>query len=103
MSWSDDLFKSTFHRVKAPTDPDDYYGERYSIAFFNQPCRDTLIQGPKKKYPLVTGEEFTKNAMMRNFQVLEEKRRNEALEAAKREGLKNVAIEDGKIVTEVGA
>lgn len=36
MSWSDDRFKSTFHRVKAPSEPDDYYGERYSIAFFNQ-------------------------------------------------------------------
>lgn len=63
MSWSDDRFKSTFHRVKAPTDPGDYHGERYSIAFFNQPCLDTQIQGPKKKYPLVTGAEFTKNAM----------------------------------------
>jgi isopenicillin N synthase-like dioxygenase len=39
MSWSDDRFKSTFHRVKAPSEPGDYYGERYSIAFFNQPCR----------------------------------------------------------------
>lgn len=63
MSWSDDRFKSTFHRVKAPTEPGDYHGERYSIAFFNQPCHDTQIQGPKKKYPLVTGAEFTRNAM----------------------------------------
>ncbi|KAK3112056.1 hypothetical protein LTR53_012077, partial [Teratosphaeriaceae sp. CCFEE 6253] len=31
MSWSDDRFKSTFHRVKAPSEPDDYYGPRYSI------------------------------------------------------------------------
>lgn len=29
MSWSDDRFKSTFHRVKAPSEPDDFYGERY--------------------------------------------------------------------------
>ncbi|KAK5048660.1 hypothetical protein LTR84_005751 [Exophiala bonariae] len=63
MSWSDDRFKSTFHRVKAPTEVGDYYGERYSIAFFNQPCHDALIQGPEKKYPLVTGAEFTTNAM----------------------------------------
>ena len=103
MSWSDDLFKSTFHRVKAPTEPDDYYGERYSIAFFNQPCRDTLIQGPQKKYPLVTGEEFTSNAMMRNFKALEDKRRNEVLEMAEQLGLKNASIENGKIVSEVGA
>ncbi|KAI1621911.1 oxidoreductase domain-containing protein [Exophiala viscosa] len=97
MSWSDDRFKSTFHRVKAPSEPDDYYGERYSIAFFNQPCRDTLIQGPHKKYPLVTGEEFTRNAMMRNFNALEAKRLAEA------EGIKNVSVEGGKIVAEVGA
>lgn len=103
MSWSDDLFKSTFHRVKAPTEPDDYYGERYSIAFFNQPCRDTLIQGPRKKYPLVTGEEFTRNAMMRNFQALEEKRRKEALEMAENEGLKGAKLENGKVVAEFGA
>jgi isopenicillin N synthase-like dioxygenase len=73
MSWSDDRFKSTFHRVKAPCEPGDYYGERYSIAFFNQPCKDTLIQGPKKKYPLVTGEEFTAKAMKRNFDALQAK------------------------------
>lgn len=73
MSWSDDRFKSTFHRVKAPCEAGDYYGERYSIAFFNQPCKDARIQGPKKKYPLVTGEEFTRNAMSRNFKALKDK------------------------------
>lgn len=31
--------------------------------FFNQPRKDALIQGPKKKYPMVTGGEFTANAM----------------------------------------
>jgi isopenicillin N synthase-like dioxygenase len=74
MSWSDDRFKSTFHRVKAPTDPEvDYYGPRYSIAFFNQPCTDAVIQGPLKKYPVVTGQEFTRNAMQRNFAALKQK------------------------------
>ena len=77
MSWSDDRFKSTFHRVKAPCEPGDYYGERYSIAFFNQPCRDAQIQGPLKKYPLVTGEEFTRYAMNRNFKSLQDKLRTE--------------------------
>ncbi|KAF2661397.1 oxidoreductase domain-containing protein [Lophiostoma macrostomum CBS 122681] len=75
MSWSDDRFKSTFHRVKAPCEPGDYYGERYSIAFFNQPCKDAKIQGPLKKYPLVTGEEFTRNAMSRNYKALQDKLR----------------------------
>ncbi|KAI9739528.1 MAG: hypothetical protein M1834_006244 [Cirrosporium novae-zelandiae] len=75
MSWSDDRFKSTFHRVKTPTEPGEYFGERYSIAFFNQPCKDVTIQGPGKKYPVVTGEEFTKNAMRRNFAALEATKR----------------------------
>lgn len=73
MSWSDDRFKSTFHRVKAPSQPEDYYGERYSIAFFNQPCKNAQIQGPLKRYPLVTGEEFTRNAMTRNYKAIQEK------------------------------
>lgn len=73
MSWSDDRFKSTYHRVKAPCEPGDYYGERYSIAYFNQPCRDTRIQGPLKKYPLVTGEEFTRNYIARNYKSVQEK------------------------------
>ncbi|KAF1968481.1 Clavaminate synthase-like protein [Bimuria novae-zelandiae CBS 107.79] len=78
MSWSDDRFKSTFHRVKAPCEEGDFYGERYSIAFFNQPCRDALIQGPKKKYPVVTGEEFTKRAMERNYRAVQDKLKSTA-------------------------
>ena len=75
MSWSDDRFKSTFHRVKTPTDPDvDYYGPRYSLAFFNQPTSDCEIQGPQKKYPMVTGKEFTEAAMQRNFAALAAKK-----------------------------
>ncbi|KAF2108581.1 hypothetical protein BDV96DRAFT_262460 [Lophiotrema nucula] len=77
MSWSDDRFKSTFHRVKAPCETGDYYGERYSIAFFNQPCKDAKIQGPLKKYPLVTGEEFTRNAMTRNYKAIQDKLKKE--------------------------
>ena len=73
MSWSDDRFKSTFHRVKTPTEPDDYYGPRYSMAYFNQPCTDVEIQGPLKQYPKVTAEEFTKLAMNRNFAALKAK------------------------------
>ena len=93
MSWSDDRFKSTFHRVKAPSEPEDYYGERYSIAFFNQPCRDCKIQGPKKKYPLITGEEFTRNAMQRNFKALEAKRK--VLEG----GMKELEVKLGQMVS----
>ena len=48
MSWSDDRFKSTFHRVKAPTEPGDYYGERYSIAFksFRGKMMGAALLGP---------------------------------------------------------
>ena len=82
MSWSDDRFKSTIHRVKAPHDENDYYGDRYSIAYFNQPCSDALIQGPLKKYPLITGQEFTARAMKRNFAAVQEKQRTLAAAAA---------------------
>lgn len=73
MSWSDDRFQSTFHRVKAPCEPGDYYGERFSIAFFNQPSKDTLIQGPQKKYPEITGRQFIANAMQTHFAALKKK------------------------------
>ncbi|KKY25216.1 putative leucoanthocyanidin dioxygenase [Diplodia seriata] len=73
MSWSDDRYSSiaTFYR-----------GEKLSgMAFFNQPCWDCKIQGPKKKYPMVTGEEFNRNAMQRNFAAL--KAKVEAMEKEK--------------------
>lgn len=73
MSWSDDRFKSTFHRVKAPSEPGDHFGDRYSIAYFNQPCKDALIQGPLKKYPMLTGARFIESSIKRNFAALQEK------------------------------
>jgi isopenicillin N synthase-like dioxygenase len=73
MSWSDDRFKSTYHRVKAPCEEGDYFGERYSIAFFNQPVKDAIIQGPQKKYPAVTGEEFNRTAMAKYYGALKDK------------------------------
>lgn len=101
MSWSDDRFKSTFHRVKAPTEPGDFYGERYSIAFFNQPCHDAMIQGPKKKYPLVTGAEFTKNAMAMYYsKTLEAKKRQ--LEKPSNDEPEKLDV-GGKIVEGLGA
>lgn len=72
MSWLDDRFKSTFHRVKAPCEPGDYCRERYSIAFFSQPVKDAIIQGPKK-YPAVTRQQFTANAMQKYFAALKAK------------------------------
>ncbi|KAJ5823807.1 hypothetical protein N7447_006147 [Penicillium robsamsonii] len=72
-SWSDDRLKSKFRRVKAPCESGDYFGDWYSIAYFNQPCNDALIQGPSKKYPMVTGAQFTDTSMKRNFAALQEK------------------------------
>lgn len=84
MSWSDDRFKSTFHRVKTPLDPAvDYFGPRYSLAFFNQPNSDCQVQGPMKKYPMMTGAEFTQRAMTRNFAALEAKKASNKMEESK--------------------
>ncbi|TGJ80196.1 hypothetical protein E0Z10_g8559 [Xylaria hypoxylon] len=72
MSWSDDRFKSNFHRVRTPRDPTvDYFGPRYSMAYFNQPVRSCRIQGPLKKYPTISGAEFIQAAIQRNYAALE--------------------------------
>ncbi|ESX00007.1 hypothetical protein KL918_005286 [Ogataea parapolymorpha] len=70
MSWSDDILKSNFHRVRLPT-PDENQGDRYTIAYFNQANTDVVIQGPLKKYPPVTGKEFIEEAMRKNFERLQ--------------------------------
>ncbi|EPE09746.1 oxidoreductase domain containing protein [Ophiostoma piceae UAMH 11346] len=89
MFWSDDRFKSALHRVRTPTDPAvDYYGDRYSLAFFNQPNSDCVVQGPKHKYPRVTGREFTQLAMKRNFaQLRREQERQERQEQEQERGI----------------
>lgn len=72
MLWSDNRFKSTFHFVRTPKDPAlDDFGPRYSLAFCTQPNADCRAQGPLKKYLMVTGSEFIKTALQRNFAVLE--------------------------------
>ncbi|KAI0977426.1 oxoglutarate/iron-dependent oxygenase [Xylaria arbuscula] len=72
MSWSDDRFKSTLHRVRTPRDPAvDYFGPRYSMAYFNQPVKSCRIQGPLKKYTAVTTSEFIQAAIKRNYAALE--------------------------------
>ncbi|KAG0645531.1 oxidoreductase [Hyphodiscus hymeniophilus] len=98
MSWSDDRFKSTFHRVKAPCEPGDYYGERYSMGFFSQPNKDAIIQGPKKKYPMVTGEQFTANAMQKYFSALKAKTESMAGDSSK-----TLAAESSASVVEAAA
>jgi len=73
MRWSDDRLKSTFHRVRTPNEKGDWWGERYSIAYFNQPCTDCVIKGREGKYEEITGSQFTEQAMKRNFKALREK------------------------------
>jgi isopenicillin N synthase-like dioxygenase len=93
MSWSDDRFKSNFHRVKTPTNPAvDYYGPRFSLAFFNQPNTDCEIQGPLKKYPMVTGSQFTAAAMQRNYAALQAKKEEVAAAGSKLEGMTAGAV-----------
>ena len=70
MQWSDDRLKSTFHRVRMPK-ADEYQGPRYSIGYFNQANKGSVIVGPKKKYPPVTGLDFILAAMQRNYSALE--------------------------------
>ncbi|ODO06082.1 hypothetical protein L198_01312 [Cryptococcus wingfieldii CBS 7118] len=81
MRWSDDRLKSTFHRVRLP-EGDESRGPRYSIAFFNQARINTIIQGPEKKYPPITGGEFIAEAMARNRMASAELARQAALEDA---------------------
>lgn len=54
---SDDVLKSNFHRVRMPP-PAEANKARYSIAFFAQPNRSALVQGPKQKYPPITAGEY---------------------------------------------
>jgi len=90
MSWSDDRFKSTFRRVRAPREEGDRFGSRYSNAFFNQPGRECEVQGPGRKYPMVTGKEFTRAAMERNFRAVRAREEEVALRARGVEGTTGV-------------
>ncbi|ODV94630.1 hypothetical protein PACTADRAFT_50497 [Pachysolen tannophilus NRRL Y-2460] len=76
MSWSDDQFKSNFHRVRIPNS-NEIQQDRYSIAWFNQANTDVLIQGPLKKYPKTTGKNFIEDAMKRNYSLIKSKEEEE--------------------------
>lgn len=71
MSWSDDSFKSNFHRVRTPKKGENQTS-RYTIAWFNQANEEVVIQGPQKKYPPITGKEYIVEAMRKNFARLQE-------------------------------
>lgn len=80
MSWSDDKLKSNFHRVRTPTVGENQK-ERFSIAWFNQANKDVIVQGPDKKYPAITGQQYIEEAMKRNFERLSQTQTNSALKS----------------------
>ncbi|KAF3908602.1 hypothetical protein AA313_de0200080 [Arthrobotrys entomopaga] len=81
MSLSDDRLKSLFHRVRNPRNGESRKA-RHSIAFFNQPIRSAIIQGPLKKYPPVLAKDFILDAARRNY-TQGEKERLEAVQSSK--------------------
>lgn len=52
--WTDGLYKSTYHRVRAPKEG-DHRGARMSMPYFVNPKLNYVFQGPEKKYPPLTG------------------------------------------------
>jgi len=61
MRWTNDRWLSTMHRVVNPPAADGPSAARLSIAFFNHPNYDTLIeclpsQGPARHAPVLAGE-----------------------------------------------
>lgn len=66
MRWSDDQLPSNFHRVKNPAEG-EYQGARYSMAFFAQANRGTLIETPSGKYPPITAGDYLQQRIAANF------------------------------------
>ncbi|MDJ0392941.1 2-oxoglutarate and iron-dependent oxygenase domain-containing protein [Rhodococcus sp. G-MC3] len=66
MRWSDDVLPSNFHRVKNPG-RNEYQGARYSLAFFAQANRDAVIEGPAKKYPSISAQDYLYQRISANF------------------------------------
>ena len=66
MRWSDDRLLSNLHRVRMPK-PDEYLGPRYSIAFFCQANKDTVLEGPERKYEPMTGHDYIQMRLGANY------------------------------------
>ena len=66
MRWSDDVLKSTLHRVRMPK-PEEHQGSRYSLAYFCQANRHVMIQGPARKYTPISAGEYLKQRIQANF------------------------------------
>jgi len=77
MAWSDDRFKSLFHRVRCPKVGENQKA-RHSIAYFNQANKEVLIRGPQGKYPVMTAQKYILDAMARNYGQMEKKKAERA-------------------------
>ncbi|CEM16355.1 unnamed protein product [Vitrella brassicaformis CCMP3155] len=55
--WSDDQLQSTFHRVRLPREG-ECTGPRYSMVYFAQANKDSIIQGPNRTYPPISAGDF---------------------------------------------
>ena len=72
--WSNDIFRSTQHRVRLPQGQ-QAQRDRYSIAFFCQPDADTDIiclptcqsEGNPAKYPPVKSGEYLRNRLQTTY------------------------------------
>jgi isopenicillin N synthase-like dioxygenase len=65
MRISSDRFHSTFHRVRPNAEGE--CGERYSIAWFNQPNRGNVMIDVGGKYPPILAEDFMFDAIKKKY------------------------------------
>ncbi|MER6117547.1 2-oxoglutarate and iron-dependent oxygenase domain-containing protein [Streptomyces sp. NPDC001743] len=66
MRWSGDRLPSNFHRVKSPG-PDGDRSARYSIAFFAQADKETVIADPDGRYAPITAGDYIRQRIAANF------------------------------------
>lgn len=64
--WSDDVLKSTLHRVRSPRLGEDL-SARYSVVFFAQANEEMSLQGSLGKYPPITAGDFIQQRLNANF------------------------------------
>jgi isopenicillin N synthase-like dioxygenase len=66
MRWSDDLLKSTLHRVRGPRAGEPVVS-RYSVAFFAQANKPAMIETPKGTYQPMSAGEYLQRRINANF------------------------------------
>jgi isopenicillin N synthase-like dioxygenase len=66
MRWSDDLLKSTLHRVRGPR-PGEPIVSRYSVAFFAQANKPAMIETPRGTYAPMTAGDYLQQRINANF------------------------------------